>query len=412
MLQKIGINLCVLPSAALVAGATLFASTQDAAAEFKWPKYFNVIAPTVGTANHSLDVAWTSEFGAKTGVRVRVLPTPNGYARTQWLNSRQGRLSLYQPSDYFAQMDGVEGYASRTAGPSDTRVMYVNLVTPWGYIVRGDSKIKSISDIKSTTRVAFYSGSSFISTGAKALLAYAGLTESTVVKVEVGSYPANTAIIVEGRADVAFTSPISGTSYKAEAAPNKTRWLPISTSDKGFAAYRKLQAGYVPTKTVSGVKSAIGVVMDHAFQTQHVRADEDPEFVYQLTKWLDVNHDSFKGKFKHATMMSMASLVSYLEQGMLEPLHEGTIRYLKEKGLWKASYQARQDKIVAIAQKRVAIFQDAMDAANTKNTTKGDKMYRKLYTVPDNKNWQAFWANYKKEQGLTMTFGQEISAIK
>jgi len=402
----------ILTAGLVVAGMTMAGASAVSAADFKWPKYFNVIAPTVGTANHSLDVAWTSEFSAKTGVRVRVLPTPNGYARTQWLNSNQGKLSLYQPSDYFAQMEGIDGYASRVAGPSDTRLMYVNLVTPWGYMVRGDSKIKSIKDIKSSTRVAFYSGSSFISTGAKALLAYAGLTEATVKKIEVGSYPANTAIIVEGRADVAFTSPISGTSYKAEANPNGIRWLGISGSDSGFKSYRKLQAGYVPAKTVSGPKSAMGVVMDHAFQTQHVRASESVDFVYNLTKWLDQNHDSFKGKFVHAKMMSIASLVKYLDQGILEPLHEGTIKYLKEKGIWNASHQARQDKILTIVDQRIAIFQDALDAADKLNTTKGQPMYRKLYTVPDNKNWQAFWKDYKKKRGLTMTFGEEISALK
>lgn len=401
-----------LPLALAAAGLTLAAVSTASAADFKWPKYFNVIAPTVGTANHSLDVAWTSEFGADTGVRVRVLPTPNGYARTSWLNSRQGRLSLYQPSDYFAQMDGIEGYASRTSGPTDTRVMFVNLVTPWGYMVRGDSDIKTVADIKAGTRVAFYGGSTFISGGAKALIALAGLKEEDVDKIEVGSYPANTAIVVEGRADVTFTSPISGTSYKAEAAPNKTRWLEISESNKNFAAYRAIQGGYLPTKTVSGVTSALGLVMDHAFQTQHVLADEDPDFVYELTKWLDENHDKFKEKYVHAKMMSIANLVDYLEKGMLEPLHEGTIRYLKEKGNWNDKFQSRQDKLVAIAQKRVAIFQDALAAAEEKNANKDDELYRKIYTVPDNENWQAFWKQYKLDHGVTMSMAAEVAAIK
>lgn len=401
-----------LPLALAAAGLTLAAVSTASAADFKWPKYFNVIAPTVGTANHSLDVAWTSEFGADTGVRVRVLPTPNGYARTSWLNSRQGRLSLYQPSDYFAQMDGIEGYASRTSGPTDTRVMFVNLVTPWGYMVRGDSDIKTVADIKAGTRVAFYGGSTFISGGAQALIALAGLKEEDIDKIEVGSYPANTAIVVEGRADVTFTSPISGTSYKAEAAPNKTRWLEISESNKNFAAYRAIQGGYLPTKTVSGVASALGLVMDHAFQTQHVLADEDPDFVYELTKWLDENHDKFKDKYVHAKMMSIANLVDYLEKGMLEPLHEGTIRYLKEKGNWNDKFQSRQDKLVAIAQKRVAVFQDALAAAEEKNANKDDALYRKIYTVPDNKNWQAFWKQYKLDHGVTMSMAAEVAAIK
>ena len=395
-------------AALLIAGLALVGGVQQSDAQEKkawsWPKYFNVITPTVGTANHSLAVAWTPVFTASTGVRARVLPAPTGYARTEWLNAREGVLSLYQPSDYFDQLDAVEGYATRIGGPSDTRAINVNLVTAWGYMVRGDSNIKTINDIKPGTRIAFYTGSSFIVAGMDALLAYAGLTRKDVTLVEIGSYGANTNVVVEGRADVTFTSPISGPSYQAEAGPHGIRWLEIPSRDKNPAAfdrYRKIQPGYVLVKTSAGVKSALGLQMDHAYQTNHVRADEDPEFVYQLTKWMDENYDKFKDKFTHAKMMSLASLVAYLEVGILEPLHEGTIRYLKEKNLWKPQYQARQDKIVALAQARVKGYKAALEMA----TEKG------MSTVPGNKDWVALWANYRKEHGMAKSFGEEILAL-
>jgi len=395
-------------AALLIAGLALVGGVQQSDAQEKkawsWPKYFNVITPTVGTANHSLAVAWTPVFTATTGVRARVLPAPTGYARTEWLNAREGVLSLYQPSDYFDQLDAVEGYATRIGGPSDTRAINVNLVTAWGYMVRGDSNIKTINDIKPGTRIAFYTGSSFIVAGMDALLAYAGLTRKDVTLVEIGSYGANTNVVVEGRADVTFTSPISGPSYQAEAGPHGIRWLEIPSRDKNPAAfdrYRKIQPGYVLVKTSAGVKSALGLQMDHAYQTNHVRADEDPEFVYQLTKWMDENYDKFKDKFTHAKMMSLASLVAYLEVGILEPLHEGTIRYLKEKNLWKPQYQARHDKIVALAQARVKGYKAALEMA----TEKG------MSTVPGNKDWVALWANYRKEHGMAKSFGEEILAL-
>lgn len=409
MLAKKKTIICLGTVAALlIAGLALVGGAQQSDAQEKkawsWPKYFNVITPTVGTANHSLAVAWTPVFTSTTGVRARVLPAPNGYARTEWLNAREGVLSLYQPADYFDQLDAVEGYATRIGGPSDTRVINVNLVTAWGYMVRGDSNIKTINDIKPGTRIAFYTGSSFIVAGMDALLAYAGLTRKDVTLVEIGSYGANTNVVVEGRADVTFTSPISGPSYQAEAGPHGIRWLEIPPRDKNPAAYdryRKIQPGYVVLKTSAGVKSALGLQMDHAYQTNHVLANEDPEFVYQLTKWMDENYDKFKDKFTHAKMMSLASLVAYLEVGILEPLHEGTIRYLKEKNLWKAQYQARQDKIVALAQARVKGYKAALEMA----TEKG------MSTVPGNKDWVALWANYRKEHGMAKSFGEEILAL-
>jgi hypothetical protein len=403
---KTGASLAL--GALLAAGPVLFAGNQQAHAQtskdWSWPKFFNVITPAVGTANHSLAVAWTSEFSAAAGSRARVLPAPNGYARSEWLATGEGRLSLYQPSDYFDQMDAVEGYASRTGGPADTRLVNMNLVTGWGYMVRGDSAIKTIDDIKPGTKVAFTTSSSFLVAGIDALLAYRGLKRSDVNLVEVGSYGANTSVVVEGRAEVTFTSPISGPSYQAEAGPHGTRWLELPPREKNpeaYDRYRALQPGYIAQKTTAGVKSAIGVRMDHAYQANHVRASEDAEFVYRLQKWMDKNHDRYKGKFTHARMMTVDNLVAYLDSGALVPLHEGTIRYLKEANRWKPAYQARQDKIVKLAQDRVKAYKAALDAAQDKG----------LYTVPGNKKWVAFWQDYRKQNGLGKSFGEEVLAL-
>jgi TRAP transporter TAXI family solute receptor len=396
----------IIAGAALVAGAALLAGGQQTTAQdkkFSWPQFINVVTPAVGTANHSLAVAWTAEFSNATGSRARVLPAPNGFARTEWLNSGEGRLSLYQPSDYFDQMDAVEGYASKIAGPSDTRLINMNLVTGWGYMVRGDSNIKTIDDVKPGIKVVFYPGSSFILAGMDALLAYRGLTRKDVQLVEVGSYGANTNVVVEGRADITFTSPISGPSYQAEAGPHGIRWLDIPAREKNpqaFDKYRAFQPGYILQKTTSGVKSAIGVQMDHAYQANHVRAEEDPEFVYQLAKWMEENHPKYKDKFNHAHMMNVKNLVAFLDAGSLVPLHEGTIRYLKELNLWKPQYQARQDKLVELAKKRVALFQQTMQAASKKG----------LETVPANKEWVAMWDEARKKSG--QAFGLDVLALK
>ena len=59
-----------------------------------------------------------------------------------------------------------------------------------------------------------------------------------------------------------------------------TAWLPLPAKDDdpvAYARYRSKTVGYIPAKVTSGTKSAIGVYMDHAFQANHVRAEEDPE---------------------------------------------------------------------------------------------------------------------------------------
>jgi hypothetical protein len=117
---------------------------------------------------------------------------------------------------------------------------------------------------------------------------------------------------------------------------------------------------------------------------------------------MEENHDKYKAKFNHAHMMNVNNLVAFLDKGALTPVHEGTIRYLKEKKLWKPERQARQDKLVALAQKRSELYKDALEAA----TEKG------LSTVPGNKEWVALWDETRKKAGHDKTFGQMVLELK
>ena len=122
-----------------------------------------------------------------------------------------------------------------------------------------------------------------------------------------------------------------------------------------------------------------------------MRADEDPELVYQLLKWMDEEHDSYKDDFTHAHMMSIENLVAFLDNGALQPLHEGAIRYLEELGVWTEEHQVRQDRLVEMAQAQEAGYRAAIEAA-------GGRRHR--HRRPDNQAWIDFWRDYRAENGL------------
>jgi TRAP transporter TAXI family solute receptor len=303
-----------------------------------------------------------------------------------------------QASDYIERLDGIEGYASRTAGPDDTRVAWISLVTPWGLMVRGDSSIQTVYDINPKTRVTWYPGSSFIMTGIRAALDIVGLTPEDVQLVEVGSYAANSQVISEGRADITYTSPLSDLNYEVAANPYGVRWLSIPTKEEdpeAYQKYKKRQTGYVLAPAKSGVPSAHGVMMDQAYQLWHVRGDEDPEFVYQLVKWLDENHNLYKDKFAHAHLMTIENLVEYLDSGAMEPLHDGTIRYLQEKGLWTEKHARVQEFNLKLSKEFIDAYRAAMDAADEQG----------IMVIPGNEAWVKLWEETKQKRGLTQSYG-------
>jgi TRAP transporter TAXI family solute receptor len=370
----------------------------EVAEEFSWPESINIITPAVGTANHSLAVAWTGEFTADTGVKARVLPAPTGTMRGEWLETGQGIITQWQASDYIERMNAIDGYAGRTAGPKDMRLIYVVQVAPWGFMVRGDSHIKKITDIGPGTKLTWYPGSAFILNAIRGLLAYNNLAEDDVKLVEVGSYPDNSRVIGEGRSDVTFTAPTSDVNYEVAASPHGIRWLEIPTREEDPEAYDRymaIQSGYIQKIAEEGHESAHGVRMDHAYQNYQVKADTSVDFVYNIVKWFDENYDFYKDKYVHAYMMKLDNLIEYLEAGAYEPLHEGTIKYLKEKGLWKDEYQVRQDKILALSEKYTQAFADAVEEADKQG----------IQVVAGNKPWLELLKQYQKDRGLDKSYG-------
>jgi hypothetical protein len=115
-----------------------------------------------------------------------------------------------------------------------------------------------------------------------------------------------------------------------------------------------------------------------------------------------VNHDKYKNDFKYADMLSISNLVLFLDNGALQPLHEGVIRYLKEKNLWKPKYQTRQDELVKLAQAREKAYQAAMAEAEKKGLT----------IEPGNAQWMAFWQDYRRAHGMSTPFGEEVLSLK
>ena len=68
-----------------------------------------------------------------------------------------------------------------------------------------------------------------------------------------------------------------------------------------------------------------------------------------------------------------------------EPLHDGTVRYLEEKGLWTEELEDRRQFNIEQMTLWVDAFQAAVDMADE----------RDMDVNPDNEEWQEFWENYR-----------------
>ena len=69
------------------------------------------------------------------------------------------------------------------------------------------------------------------------------------------------------------------------------------------------------------------------------------------------------------------------------PVHPGTIRYLKEKGMWSSEDDVWNEKCKALVKRWVKTYDDAIADADKK----------KISIKPSNETWMNLWKSHKKD---------------
>ncbi len=108
-----------------------------------------------------------------------------------------------------------------------------------------------------------------------------------------------------------------------------------------------------------------------------------------MAKWLHQNFDAYKDLHEACPRMSIKYFRNTLD-GTYLPVHEGTIRYLKEVGMWTAADDTRQEYNVRL----VDWYTEAYETATAMADKEG------ISIDPQNKEWVELWGNHKEEIGI------------
>ena len=363
--------------------------------DWKWPSNITIMTDVVGSNAHMMVSAWGPMLEQDTGTKIRITATSGAAAEARMIHAGMvdfGVLVASQAGSFL--IPAKEGHATEDGGPFQMGICFQLGSIPIGFFVRGDSDIMTVDDLKKAGKglrvgVSLTSPDQAVVMGA--LLAWLDLDWEDVTRVEFGSWKANVLAVTEEKADVVVTSTPSPLTVEAAASPHGIRFLELDPKKDPEAAAR--WAKVVPTMAFGrcgiGVKQAQGLVMPAIVGYICALPDQDPEVVYQMIKWLDENYDAYKDKhplFAAATIDTLVAIVDFT----WVPVHEGTIRYLKEKGLWTAAHDARQEYNVKLIDSYIEAYQTAIQMA----------LQQRMTMSPENKDWIKLWENYKKELGL------------
>jgi TRAP transporter TAXI family solute receptor len=213
-------------------------------------------------------------------------------------------------------------------------------------IVKKDSPIKTIGDVKGKRVTGEYPAQLAVWYNVFGSLANGGLTWNDVKVVPVPAVNEGVDALVQGRADV--TTHAIGTAKVKEAdAAVGVRYIPLDCSKQGEERIKKAVPGYYLSVVKAG--SSTGIVEDtcaYTYDIYLVGHKTLPDAVVRNVLqaiWVNVEKlPQFHPGFAEWTK------VRAVDPEVTIPYHPAAIRYFKDSGVWSAKMDEAQKKLLAL----------------------------------------------------------------
>jgi len=270
-----------------------------------------------------------------------------------------------------------------------------------GFMVRGDSPIKTIYDIGPETRVAepasasemIYALLAWLQLNKGPILPYSADTEWNVKLVPLDSWEDNLTSITNGSVDVGWATPENPLVKEAANSSHGIRFLdlPISKDPDGAQRFRQfLPFGKLMPAPKHGVKEIWGVNSLVGTACIWCRSNLDSNLAYKLTKWFDENYELYKDKGNKLYTYNRDAFRWTLDVAMA-PVHDGAIKYFKEIGLWTKADDSRQAYNAKLMNRYCEAWDEAIHTADREG----------IVVSATSETWRRLWADTKRERHLS-----------
>lgn len=331
--------------AGVAAAVSLLTPSLVSAQDGKLPSTLTFTAYDTGSSGFNIAVAVGKMFKDKHGADLRVLPAGNDVARLSPLKTNRAQASAMGIGGYFAQ-EAVFEFAVKEWGPQPLHLMLsASACNAISLGVAKDTGVKEIKDLKGK-RIGTVVGSPALNQNAFAILAYGNLKRDDVKLVEFSSYGAMWKGLLNNDADAAIASTISGQVKEVETSPRGLVYPPTPAADKeGWARLLKIGPYFIPHKATCGAGIPAGGSVElpsYPYPIFMAYASQPADLVYGLTRAMIRDYSAYKDAAPGADGLA-------LERQNLTwvlPYHAGSVKALKEAGVWKDKHEAHNQKLL------------------------------------------------------------------
>ncbi|NVK20577.1 MAG: TAXI family TRAP transporter solute-binding subunit [Methylocystaceae bacterium] len=379
MLKKIA----VIASSVVLSFSANAALSADLERTMVWTSY------DLGSSGYAEASAIGNALQEEKETRIRIVPSGTSVGRILPLTTGKAKYGFLANEVFFAT-EAMHEFSDPSWGPQDLRIVMGRPAVN-GLAVAADAGVKTISDLRDK-RVGYVKGNPSVNVKTDAQLAYGGLTRKDVDVVFFGSYSAMGPAMEAGQIDARNAVPSSSVVREMEASSRGLYWPAYDPKDtKAWEAVRAITDFQSPVLSGNGAGLSEDKpvwLMGYRYPMITTYAQTSQEDVYQLVKAIDETYDVFKNATSGSSEWAVTKA---LRTPMDAPIHDGAVRYAKEKGIWTEEDQAWQDARLVRLEKTKRLWDEAQAAFNEIRIEKKEKGVK----VDIQSEWPVFWQEYR-----------------
>ena len=284
-----------------------------------------------GTLTYGLGAA-VAKVLQDNSIQSRVQPQSGTATMIPLVNSGEIDVGFANAAELYDSFHGVGTFDKRP----NPKLRAVAVIFPLraGLLVRANSDIKSIKDMKGKTTAYGLTAQEIVRKTIDAMLATGGLTPNDLKTVMVPGVIQGVDNLVAGRVDITVFA-IGGAKVAEADASVGIRFIPLEDSPASLAALKKeFPTGYLgkisPAPNLAGIKEPMTVMLyDY---TVFANADVPADRIKTLTRLIAENKATLEQGQSSFRELDPARMYSDVKV----PYHPGAIAYYNEKGIKEA----------------------------------------------------------------------------
>ena len=285
-----------------------------------------------GGALYSLGAALATVVNKHTNIKATIQGVGPPLKWRAFMEAGEVDMGSSNSADFVWAYHGIGPFAGKPRW-EQLRLVHIGFDIYRVVYTRKKDNYRNISQLKGKTIGAVIPGSHGITRGSLAILGSAGITKENSNLVSYSSPKEAAAALIEGRMD-AFIYGHTSVWQEVERAVG-CYLVPMTLEQQKKAS--EIEPAYIPVTMPAGLYKypekvpSIGLVIAVV-----ARKDVPEEIIYKANKALWENFDEYKAAHPRGKAFSLDRALNKI--GL--PYHPGTIKYLKEKGLWTAEWEA------------------------------------------------------------------------